>query len=101
MIDIEHMGESTLKSRMKGEKHKRNAGATSSSTQSVLMATVTRKRASSSCDQNSETGPSCAEANNNEFFVPPPPPAADGQSTVKLTDGCQGCDTLANLTSMT
>ena len=88
VIDIEHIGESTLKSHMKGEKHKWNAGATSSSTQSVLMATFLRKGTSSSCDQSSES--SCAEANNNEVFVPPPLPAADGQSTVKLTDGCQG-----------
>ena len=43
VIDIEHIGESTLKSHMKGEKHKWNAGATSSSTQSVLMATFLRK----------------------------------------------------------
>ena len=39
VIDIEHMGESTFKSHMKGRKHKRIAGASSSSTQSVLMAT--------------------------------------------------------------
>ena len=68
VIDIERMGESALKSHMKGEKHKRNAGATSSSTQCVLMATFSRKGASSSCDQSSESGPSCAEANNDEFF---------------------------------
>ena len=70
VIDIEHMGESALKSHMKGEKHKRNAGATSSSTQSVLMATFSRKGASSSCDQNSESEPSCAEVNNNDFLFP-------------------------------
>ena len=90
VIDIEHIGESTLKSHIKGEKHKRNAGATSSSTQSVLMATFLHEGTSSSCDQSSESGPSCAEANNNEVFVPLPLPAADGQSTVKLPDGCQG-----------
>ena len=33
VIDIERMGESALKSHMKGEKHKRNTGATSSPTQ--------------------------------------------------------------------
>ena len=76
------MGKSALKSDMKGEKHKRNAGATSRSTQCVLMATFSRKGASSSFDQSSESGPSCAEANNDEFFVPPPPSAADAQSTV-------------------
>ena len=32
MIDIERMGENALNSHMKGEKHKRNAGATSNST---------------------------------------------------------------------
>ena len=79
VVDIERMGESALKSRMKGETDKRNAGATSSSTQCELMATFSRKGASSSCDQSSESGPSCAEVNNDEFFVPPPPPAADGQ----------------------
>ena len=82
VIDNERMGESALKSHMKGEKHKRNAGATSSSTQCVLMATFSRKGATSCCDQSSESGPSCAEANNDEFFVPPPPPAGYGQSTV-------------------
>jgi len=94
VIDIERMGESALKSHMKGEKHERNTGATSSSTQCVLMATFSCKGASSSCDQSSESGPSCAEANNDEYFVPLPPPAADGQSTVKFTDGGRG--TLAN-----
>jgi len=58
------------------EKHKRNAGATSSSTQCVLMATFSCKGASSSCDQSSESGPSCAEANNDKFFVPLPLPEA-------------------------
>ena len=91
VIDIERMGESALKSHMKGEKHKRNAGATSSSTQCVLMATG----ASSSCGQSSESGPNCAEANNDEFFVPSPPPTADGRSTVKFTGGGRG--TLANI----
>ena len=86
MIDIERMGESTLNSHMKGEKHKRNAGAASSSSQSVLVATFSRKGASSSCGQSSKSSPSCADANNNEFCVPLPPPAADGQSIVKLTD---------------
>ena len=94
VIDIERMGENALKSHMKGDKHKRNPGATSSSTLCVLMATFSCKGASSSCDQSSESGPSCAEANNDECFVPPPPPAADGQSTVKFTDGRRG--TLAN-----
>lgn len=94
MINIERMGESTLKSHMKGEKHKRNAGATSSSTQSVLMVSFSCKGGSSSCDQSSQSGPSCAEANNDKFFVPQPPPAADGQSTVKFTDKERG--TLAN-----
>ena len=37
VIDIEPMGESTLKSHTKGEKHKRNTSATSSSTQTLLM----------------------------------------------------------------
>ena len=37
VIDIERMGESAVKSHMKGEKHKRNTSATSSSTQSLLM----------------------------------------------------------------
>ena len=79
VIDIERMGESALKSRMKGEKHKshkRNVGATSTFIQCVLMATFSRKGASSSCDQSLESGPSCAEASNDEFFVPPPPPEA-------------------------
>ena len=71
VIDIERMGESALNSHMKGEKHKRNAGAASSSSQSVLMATLSRKGARSSCGQSSKSGPSCAEANNNEFCVPP------------------------------
>ena len=94
--DRESMGESALKSHMKGEKHKRNAGASSTSAQSVLMTTFLHKERSSSCDQRSESGPSCAEANNDEFCVPSPPLAADGQSTVKRTDGCQGRGTLAN-----
>jgi len=37
--DIERMGESALKSHMKGEKHKRNAGASLTPAQSVLMTT--------------------------------------------------------------
>ena len=96
VIDKESMGESALKSHMKGEKHKRNAGVSSTSTQSVLMTTFFHKERSSSCDQRSESEPSCAEANNDEFCVPPPPLAAEGQSTVKRTDGCQGRGTLAN-----
>ena len=96
VIDIESMGESALKSNMKVDKHKRNAGATSTSTQSVLTTTFLHKERSSSCDQRSESGPSCAEANNDEFSVPLPPPAPDGQSTVKRTDGYQGRGTLAN-----
>ena len=90
------MGESVLKSHMKGEKQKRNTGATSTSTQSVLTTTFLHKERSSSCDQRLESGPSCAEANNDQFSVPLPPPAPYGQSTVKRTDGCQGCGTLAN-----
>ena len=43
VIDIESMGESALKSHMKGEKHKRNAGASSTSAQSVLMTTFLHK----------------------------------------------------------
>ena len=78
VIDIERMGESTLKSHMKGEKHKRNSGASLTSAQSVLMTTFLHKERSSSCDQRSESAPSCAEANNDEFSVPPPPLAADG-----------------------
>ena len=73
VIDIESMGESALKSHMKGEKHKRNTGASSTSAQSVLMTTFLHKERSSSCDQRSESGPSCAEVNNDEFCVPPPP----------------------------
>ena len=71
MINIERMGESATNSHMKGEKHKRNAGAGSSSSQSVLMATISRTGASSSCGQSSKSSPSCVEANNNEFCVPP------------------------------
>lgn len=78
---------------MKGWKHKRNPGATSRSTQFVLITTFSGKGASSSCDQSPQSGPSRAEANNDEFFVPQPPPAA-GQSTVKFPDGGHG--TLAN-----
>ena len=89
VIDIECMGESALKSHMKGEKHKRNTCATSGSTQSLLMSTFLHK-VSSSCDQRSESTSGCAEASNDEFSVPPPPSEADGQSTVKLTEGCQG-----------
>ena len=97
VIDIERMGESALKSHMKGEKHKRNTSAISSSTQSLLMSTCLHKEVSSSCDQRSESTSSCAEAQlEDEFSVPPPPPAADGQSTVKLTERCQGRGTLAN-----
>ena len=92
VIDIERMGESALKSQMKGEKHKRNSGASLTSAQSVLMTTFLHKERSSSYDQRSESVPSCAEANNNEFSVPPP----DGQSTAKHTDGCQRRGTLAN-----
>ena len=73
MIDIESMGESALKSHMKGEKHKRNAGASSTSAQSVLMTTFLHKERSSSWDQRLESGPSSAEVNNDEFCVPPPP----------------------------
>lgn len=78
---------------MKGWKHKRNSGATSRSTQFVLITRFSCKGASSSCDQSLECGPSRAEARNDEFFVPQPPPAA-GQSTVKFTDGGHG--TLVN-----
>ena len=77
VIDIESMGESALKSRIKGEKHKRNAGASSTSAQSVLMTTFLHKERSSSCDQRSESGPNCAEVNNDEFCVPPPPLLTD------------------------
>ena len=56
----------------------------------MLTTTFLHKERSSSCDQRSESGPSCAEANYDEFSVPLPPPAPDGQSTVKRTDGCQG-----------
>ena len=71
VIDIEIMKllESSLKSHMKGEKHKRNAGASSTSAQSMLMTTFLHKERSSSCDQRSESGASCAEANNDEFSV--------------------------------
>ena len=96
VIEIERMGESALKSHMKGEKHKRNTCATSGSTQSLLMSTFLHKEVSSSCDQRSESTSSCAEASNDEISVPPPPSEADGQSTVKLTEGCQGRGTLAN-----
>ena len=54
------------------------------------------KECSSSRDQRSKSAPSCAEGNNDEFSVPPPPLAADGRSTVKHTDGCQGRGTMAN-----
>ena len=37
VIDIERMGGSALKSHLKGEKHKRNTCATSSSTQSLSI----------------------------------------------------------------
>ena len=70
VIDIERMGESALRSHMKGEKHKRNSGASLTSAQSVLMTTFLHKERSSSCDQRSESVPSCAEANNDEFSVP-------------------------------
>lgn len=96
VIDIECMGESALKSHMKGKKHKGNTCATSGSTQSLLMSTFLHKEVSSSCDQRSESTSSCAEASNDEFSVPPPPSEADGQSTVKLTEGCQGRSRLAN-----
>lgn len=52
VIDIERMGESALKSHMKGKKHKGNTCATSGSTQSLLMSTFLHKEVSSSCDQN-------------------------------------------------
>jgi len=64
VIDIERMGERALKSHMKGEKHNRNSGASLTSAQSVLMTTFLHKQHSSSCDQRSESVPSCAEANN-------------------------------------
>ena len=96
VIDIESMGESTMKSHMKGEKRKRNSGTSLTSTQSVLMTTFLHKERSSSFDQRLESAPSCAEGNNNEFSVPPPPLPADGRSTVKRTDGCLGRGTLAN-----
>ena len=60
------------------------------------MTTFLHKEHSSSDDQRSESAPSCAEGNNDEFSVPLPPLAADGRSTVKHTDGCQGRGTLAN-----
>ena len=60
------------------------------------MSTFLHKEVSSSCDQRSESTSSCAEASNDEFSVPPPPSEADGQSTVKLTEGCQGRSRLAN-----
>lgn len=83
VIDIERMGESALKSHMKGKKHKRNTctGATSSSTQ--VMSAFFHKPVRS--DSNSFH----ADGSNGEFSVPPPPPAEDGQSTVQLTEGCQ------------
>lgn len=43
VIDIERMGESALKSHVKGEKHKGNTCATSGSTQSLLMSTFLHK----------------------------------------------------------
>ena len=77
---------------MKGEKHKRNSGASLTSAQSVLMTTFLHKERSSSCDQRPESVPSFAEANNDEFSVPPP----DDQSRARHTDGCQRRGTLAN-----
>ena len=74
----ERIGESALKSHMKGEKHKRNTCATSGLTQSLLMSTFLHKEVSSSCVQWSESTSSCAEASNDEFSVPPPPSEADG-----------------------
>ena len=60
------------------------------------MTTFLHKEESSSCYQRLESTSSCAEAHNDEFSIPPSPPAADGQSAVKLTEGCQGRGTLAN-----
>ena len=73
VIDIECMGESALKCHMKGEKHKRKSGASLTSAQFVLMTTFLFKERSSSCDQRSESAPSCAEGNNDKFSVPPQP----------------------------
>ena len=80
VIDIERMGESALKSHMKGEKHKRNTGATSSSTQA--MSAFFHKPV------RSESNSCHAGGSNGECSVPPPPPAADGQSKVQLTEEC-------------
>ena len=52
VIDFEPMGESTLKPHTKGEKHKRNTSATSSSTQSLLMTgQLTLVTKSNACSQ--------------------------------------------------
>ena len=70
----------------KGDKHKAMCCVYTTNTkgtlvhlqlQSVLMTTFLHKERSSSCDQRSESGPSCAEVNNDEFCVPPPPLLTD------------------------
>ena len=60
VINIEHLGESTLKFHMKGDKHKMNTCTTSSLTQSALVGTFLPKEVTSSCDLRSESGFSCA-----------------------------------------
>ena len=80
VIDIECMGESALKSHMKGEKHKRSTGATSSSTQ--VMSAFFHKPV------RSESNSCHVEGSNGECSIPPPLSAADGQSTVQLTEKC-------------
>ena len=80
VIDIERMGESAFMSHMKGEKHKRNTGATSSSTH--VMSAFFHKPV------RSESNSCHAEGSNGECSVPPPLPEADGQSTVQLTEEC-------------
>ena len=81
VIVIERVEESALKSRMKGEKHKRNTGASPSST--LVMSTFLRKEVSSSCDQRSESSSNRAEANNDKFSVPPPPPVNQQSSVLR------------------
>ena len=61
VIDFERMGESALKSHMKGEKHKWNTSATSSSTHSLLMLQVVTK--------GRNLLPSCADASNHKKLV--------------------------------
>lgn len=74
---------------MKGEEYKKNTFTTLNSTQ--VMCTFLHREVSSS-----ESHSSCGEGNKEEFSVAPPPPAADGQSTVKLTERCQQRGMLAN-----